>query len=898
MSRLRWLKIIFLVLLFVLETQAQDTTKVNFKLVEKKLPFGLTCKIPAALPKIGVALSGGGSRGFAHLGILYSLEKSHIPINLIVGTSMGSIIGGLYSAGYSIEKLKEVMFSTDWSKFTNSKEVPRRELYLEQKLTEDRSLVSFRIKGFKLIIPQSINTGQNISNFLNLLVFNAPLHSDDFLNFPIKFKAVATNLVTGNKVLLQKGSLTKAMRASSSVSFLLPPVSVDSTLLVDGGLAENLPTKSVRQSSADIVLGSNTISPLRGRKNLRFPWEIAEQIVSIPMELLTQQEKKAADIVVEPNLGLRNNMDFSKPEELFSKGFEAMQKKLPRLKKLFFEKFKQKIGNGKILKNLSLYTNPNRFEEKVFENITPHKDTTVADLLIALYKSCDFNECKDFSLKLIKGNEKTFFRLDYELNPIIKEVLLSGVDADNYSTILKKLSSLKDKNYSSLKVFNVLLDILRFYRGKGLSLANIEKVKFDNGLLSLKINEGIVNSLIIKGNKHTNTTVILRELPIEAGKPFNIKDLQEGLRNLQITNLFSEIEANLSTKGGKHSIVIKLKEKIPGALRFGFRLDNENYTQFLMDLRDENLFGNGSQAGMILTLGTRKRGIFLEHKANRIFNTYFTYKFKIYKYFQDVFDYKDEKTANEREISRVQNGEYRQVFTGVSLGLGTQTKKFGNLITEIRYEKNEIKNKLNYHGETYNLNLVALKFNLQIDSQDKYPFPRNGILVNSYYETAQKIFGSEIGYTKFLLDYKFYFSLTPFNTVETRVKFGSGDLTTPLSQQFSLGGQSSFFGMRDFEFRGRQIFLTSLGYRIKLPFKLFFDSYFKIRYDLGAVWARREAIKLNDLRHGIGATLAFDTPVGPANFSVGKSFVFKNRLENQIIKWSPFYFYFSIGISY
>lgn len=127
---------------------------------------------------------------------------------------------------------------------------------------------------------------------------------------------------------------------------------------------------------------------------------------------------------------------------------------------------------------------------------------------------------------------------------------------------------------------------------------------------------------------------------------------------------------------------------------------------------------------------------------------------------------------------------------------------------------------------------------------------------------------------------------------------GSADNTLPLSEQFSFGGQNSFFGFREFEYRGRQILVTSLEYRYKLPFQLFFDAYIKGRYDLGSIWDERQQIRLKDLRHGIGATLSIDTPIGPADFSIGKSFYFKNILPENTVVWGPTFFYFTIGYYY
>ncbi len=891
-------KIFFLILLFRFTGFAQDTTVVEFNVVTRRLPFGLQAHVLSNLPKIGIALSGGGARSLAQLGALAAFEKSGLPIYSVAGTSMGSIIGGLYSCGYSIDELKKIMFGTNWDKFTNSHEVQRRELYLEQKLTEDRSIISFRLKGVKPVLPTSINTGQNISNFLNSLVFNAPLHTNNFSSLPVKFAAVATNLINGKKDVLTHGSLTTAMRASSSVSFLLPPVSVDSLLLVDGGLVENLPVETARQTNADIVVGVNTISPLRTKEELQYPWQIAEQIVSIPMEILAKQEKNKADFVIEPQLGLRSNTDFSNLKELFNRGFFAAQKVIPEIKRKFVEEFKSKLKSVKTFTNLTLARDANELEKRVFAELPDTSVVSSADILLALYRSVDLNRFSKLRIEVISNGENKHLKIIYKYNPKIEKISLSGTQSDYYTPVYSILEKLIGKNYSASEVYKSLLQVLRFYRKKGLSLTDMKSVKFNDGLLSVELDEGIVKEVKITGNNQTNIGVVRREIPILTGKPFNLLQLKESLRNLQTTNLFKEIEAELVNGREGKTIVFHLKEKIPGALRFGLRIDNEYYTQIIVDLRNENLFGTGTQAGLIFYGGIRSRGLTFEHKANRVFSTYFTYKFKVYRNFRDVFNYSNDKNAGERKISRVRGGEYRQIYTGVSLGFGTQTKKFGNLIVEGRYEQDEVKNKVNYTGETFKLNIAAIKLNLNIDSQDKYPFPTNGFLVNAFYETAQKSLGGGVGYTKFFLDYKSYFSPVDWSTVSTRFRFGFSDPTLPLSQQFALGGEDSFFGMHEYEYRGRQIFAASLGYRVKLPVKIFFDTYLKFRYDIGSIWANREQIRLKDLKHGIGATLSFDTPIGPANFSVGNSFVIRNKLEKNIISWSPFFFYFSIGVRY
>src|SRR3989304_10192637 len=215
-------KIIFIVILFtfttVLKSQSQHTVNIEYK--KNKLPFGLEEKVPQNKPIVALALSGGGARGLAQIGVLKALEEAGIDLDIIVGTSMGSIIGGLYAAGYSVDQLDSIAENTNWNDLLSLEgETDRGELFIDQKVTEDKAILTLRLDGLSPIIPTSINTGHRLSNYLNLLTLQAPVHSYSFDDLKIKFRAVCTNLITGEPVILDKGSLSQAMRASSSVSF-------------------------------------------------------------------------------------------------------------------------------------------------------------------------------------------------------------------------------------------------------------------------------------------------------------------------------------------------------------------------------------------------------------------------------------------------------------------------------------------------------------------------------------------------------------------------------------------------------------------------------------------------------------------------------------------------------
>ena len=155
----KFTKPVSIILILISTVAAQNKTTLRLNLVDKPLLYGLTVPVPEHLPKLGIALSGGGSRSVAQLGVLKAFEEVKLPIDIIVGTSMGSVIGGLYSAGYSLYDLDSMLLNTRWDEFYSSQQSTRKELFVDQKISEDNAIISFRLDGLKLLFPTSISSG-------------------------------------------------------------------------------------------------------------------------------------------------------------------------------------------------------------------------------------------------------------------------------------------------------------------------------------------------------------------------------------------------------------------------------------------------------------------------------------------------------------------------------------------------------------------------------------------------------------------------------------------------------------------------------------------------------------------------------------------------------------------
>lgn len=276
-------------------------------------------------PKIGLALSGGGARGFAHLGVLKVLEELRIPIDYIAGTSMGSVIGGLYAMGYTAQELSDIILTVNWSEiFSGAPD--RKTLFFQQKKQTSRFLLEIGLNGLVPEIPSGLSAGEKISNLFSLLTASAG-GVNNFDQLPIPFRAVATDLVTGQEVILDGSqlSLAESMRASMAVPFLFTPIEAGEQLLVDGGLVKNLPIDVVKSMGADIVIAVNVSAPLRNKDELRSLAAIIDQTVSLQIVHSTVQQLVQADVVITPDLSAFSAADFTQARALIQQGVEAVQ---------------------------------------------------------------------------------------------------------------------------------------------------------------------------------------------------------------------------------------------------------------------------------------------------------------------------------------------------------------------------------------------------------------------------------------------------------------------------------------------------------------------------------------------------------------------------------------------
>ena len=291
--------------------------------------------------KVGVVLSGGGAKGVAHIGALKVIEEAGIPIDYIVGTSMGSIIGGLYSIGYTPEQLDSMVKKQDWT-FLLSDRIKRSQQTMSEREKSEMYILSLPLtgKGFKEQASGGVIKGQNLANLFSDLTIGYH-DSINFNKMPIPFACVSENVVNGDEIIFHSGVLATAMRASMAIPGVFTPVRIDSMVLVDGGMKNNYPVNVAKAMGAEVIIGVDVQEKLRTANELNTAPDILLQIIDLTTQKNYEQNVAATDVYIKVNVKGYSAASFTPNalDTLTNRGEEAAQEKWNELLKL-----KKKIG--------------------------------------------------------------------------------------------------------------------------------------------------------------------------------------------------------------------------------------------------------------------------------------------------------------------------------------------------------------------------------------------------------------------------------------------------------------------------------------------------------------------------------------------------------------------------
>ena len=270
------------------------------------LALGSGVVLAQSAPKIGLVLSGGGARGLAHVGVLKVLEELRVPVHCVTGTSMGAIVGGSYAAGATAAELEASVRDADWDDVFRDRP-PRSEISTRRKIDEYKTLFApeYGIRPGALYLPKGLIAGVSIEGFFRRLTQRA-VEVGDFDRLPIPFRAVATDIETGDPVVISRGSLARAMRASMSIPGAMAPVEVDGRLLVDGGIANNLPIDAARKLCGEVIVAVNIATPALKREGITSALNTAGQLINFLGKANVERQLASLgprDVLIAPELG-------------------------------------------------------------------------------------------------------------------------------------------------------------------------------------------------------------------------------------------------------------------------------------------------------------------------------------------------------------------------------------------------------------------------------------------------------------------------------------------------------------------------------------------------------------------------------------------------------------------
>ncbi len=488
-------------------------------------------------PKVGLVLSGGGAKGLAHIGVLEILEEEGIKVDYIGGTSMGAIIGGLYAAGYSARELDSIFNETNFDILIQDN-LPRNAKTFYEKEDAEKYAITLPFDNFSIAFPSGLSKGQNIYNLMSRLTLHVS-DVNDFSKLSIPFFCVATNVETGEEVILDKGSLAKAISASGAIPSLLSPIKMDDKLLTDGGVSNNYPVEEMKKRGADIIIGVDVQDSLVGQKKLKSVIEIMNQISNFRRIQDMREKKQLTDIYIKPDITNFSVLSFDQGNAIIDSGRVASMKQIDRIKEL-----PKKSASDSVNNHLLKVEDFNITGLTLEGNNNYPRSYVQGKLKLNYEKPYNF---QDLSIGLnnlsATGN---FDRINYRLIPQKKEgdYLLAMQMQESENKMLLRLALHYDELYRSAALINLTRKSLLFTN----DVASLDLIVGDNLRYNFNyyLDKGYYWSVGITSRYNTfDTEVDLSRFFSETSDQFGVRELNLNFRDftnqLYLETLFKQV---------------------------------------------------------------------------------------------------------------------------------------------------------------------------------------------------------------------------------------------------------------------------------------------------------------------------------------------------------------------
>ena len=409
--------------------------------------------VPNDSIKVGLVLSGGGAKGLAHIGALKVIEEAGVKIDYIGGTSMGAIIGALYASGYSANELDSIFRSIDVAKLIQDN-LPRGAKTFYDKEDAERYALSLPFNNFKISFPSAISSGQNIYNLLVKLLYHVK-DTDDFNKLPIPFFCIATDVETGQEILLNSGYLPEAIMASGTFPSLFEPAEIGHKILIDGGVVNNYPINKLKKLGATIVIGVDVQDGLANRDKLSSGTEVLLQINNYRTVSDMKKKAKETDVLIKPDIEKYSVIDFAFGKEIIKTGEEAAKIKFTELTDIAkqqtvkIETHKQiEVNDSIVINKLSISGNEDytRAYIKGKLRLDIDKKISFSKLQQGINNLAATNNFKTIRYKLLNKES-----LDSEENEVVLALNLK----ENKNKMFIKMGAHYDDIYKSAAIINL-----------------------------------------------------------------------------------------------------------------------------------------------------------------------------------------------------------------------------------------------------------------------------------------------------------------------------------------------------------------------------------------------------------------------------------------------------------
>ena len=808
-----------------------------------------------------LALSGGGARGLTVVGILRAFEEKGIEVKAVAGTSIGGIIGGLYASGYTPDELSEIVTDLDFNAFF-SNSPSRTSMLLTRRQERDRHLLSIRFDGLRPVIPRGLTAGQKLTSLITELTTKASYQSGaEFSRLSIPFKTICTDIVSGQEVVLDSGSIADAMRATMAFPLAFTGLEDENRVLMDGGMVTPIPVALVKgmENSKYPVVAINTASRLLPKEELITPVDIANQVTSIMTADQLAEQLKQADFVINPPIDDFVSSDFKHKDSLIAIGYSSGLKAADSIIEL-------------ISRESSSVEYP--IGQVTVSGLTPEGQGIIHDRLHGLTLTRRQLEAE---LKLL-ALELGLFRIEADISQLTPdssrmrsvalavdavdclpyeqtEVVFNGNTIFDDATLRGHLIA-SDKQITPQKLKAGLKRIEQLYHDSGFDLSHVKDVRIDPQCrtIEIDIDQAVIERIDVENNVKTRDWYVRSYFPLEAGEPYSTTKADEGISNIYGTDLFDRVTVEVRPSDEGAVVKIGVEEKQSRQFRLGWHWHDEYRSEEFVEFLDDNVGGIGLQYILHARYAPDRQNYHASFKTDRILSSYLTGRVTVFHRRIDRQLY-----VNDSD----EDGVRRELKTGFNLVLGQQIARLGTVSAtltseHVKYDEpdSDIERKFD---------LRTLTFESLLENFDQIPFPTRGSRHTFQISLAGKLLGGDEEFTRFYASFEGYFPITRYLNYHPRLAIGISRSGLPPSEQFYLGGLHSFVGFRTHQLAGDKMFIFSSEVRFKLPLLLYLTA----RHDMGEVYVSSDQIKLRNLRHGVGAALAFDSPIGPFEFGYG-----------------------------